>query len=103
MTSHKVLIQAEAKENIAEIVWYISFILKNPSAALKTEIQIVESINSLRKFPERASMVKHHDIRLTTVIRKLVVGNYLIFFFIDNNKMEVNVIAVHHKNTELNY
>lgn len=104
VSSYKVIIQPGAQLDLAEIRLYIATIIKSPLAAINLEMKLVESILSLKNYPYRTP--KYSD-KLTLSeneeIRKLIIDNYLILFYIDEEQKQVNVVAVHNHLRDSNH
>ena len=68
----------------------------SPIAALDLEIKLVEAMTSLQTNPQRTPIFSER-MELTPLqnIRKLVVDNYLILFYIDEKRTIVNIVSVH--------
>ena len=87
------IILPEAQKDIREIVLYIARELSAPQAALSLEEQFHETIDSLRKNPQRIKTVDDQPWK-DAGIRKIKVKNYYIYFIIDDEEMQVKVNAV---------
>ena len=87
------IILPEAQKDIREIVLYIARELAAPQAALSLEEKFRETIDSLRKNPQRIKTVDDQPWK-DAGIRKTRVKNYYIYFIIDDEKMQVKVNAV---------
>ena len=78
-----------AEEDISNIIHYI--MLDNPDAALSMADKFDRSISKLESFPFSGSIP--NDIRLQSLnYRMLVVGNYLIFYVVINDTVEIRRI-----------
>ena len=81
-----------ARRDMVEIVQYIGKNLKNPSAANHLAEALVEAADSILKFPYASPAyipikpLKHED-------RKLV-QNYLIFYWVDEQRKCVTIARV---------
>lgn len=76
-----------------EIVHYISHELVAPDAAVNLLNQLENSISSLSEMSERMSLVEEEPWR-TEGVRKVVVKNFLVYFWIDKVNMKVQITAV---------
>lgn len=82
-----------AKKDMVEIVQYISKELQNPEAATRLAMNLTEAAESLLTFPYSTPVyqpirsVKHE-------YRKILVQNYLIFYWIDEEKQLVTIVRV---------
>jgi addiction module RelE/StbE family toxin len=90
---YEVKIITQAQEQMAEIVDYISNELCVPDAANNFLKEMESSIMSLSEFPERYQLIDEEPWR-TEGVRKLLVNNFLIYYWIDKDKKKVQVIAV---------
>jgi len=90
---YEVKITTQAQEQLEEIVDYISKELMAPEAANKLLDKMESSIMSLAKFPERHQLVDEEPWK-TEGIRKIIVNNFLVYYWIDLVASRVQVIAV---------
>ena len=90
---YNVKITSQAEEQIQEIVYYISHELKAPDAALDLLDTLENSIVSLSYYPQRVALIPEEPWH-TKGIRRLPVKNFLIYFWIDDANMKVQVTAV---------
>ena len=82
-----------ARRDMIDIVQYISQELKNPIAAERLAIEMVEAAEKILIFPYAAPV--YHPIRsLNHEYRKILVHNYLIFYWIDESKKLVTVARI---------
>lgn len=82
-----------ARKDMLEIVRYISRELQNPDAAGHLAEALVEAAEGVLRFPYAAPA--HHPIRpLKHEYRKIPVQNYLIFYWVDEEKKLVTVARV---------
>ena len=82
-----------ARQDMIDIVQYISQELKNPIAAERLAIEMVEAAEKILIFPYAAPV--YLPIRsLKHEYRKILVQNYLIFYWIDESKRLVTVARV---------
>ena len=79
-----------AKKDIADISYYISHILLNPATALRLATEIVSSAEKLTDFPY-ANPVYTPLQPLEHEFRKLLVRNYIVFYWIDE---ETKIITI---------
>ena len=79
-----------AKRDMTEIVRYISHQLQNPAAAEQLADEMIEAVEAARSFPYAAP--SHFPIRpLKHDYRKLLVQNYLIFYWVDDQARKITV------------
>jgi len=82
-----------AKQDMTEIVRYISQELCNPVAANKLTDEMIDAADRLSDFPYINAV--HQTIRpLKHEYRKLLVKNYAMFYWIDENKKTVTIARV---------
>lgn len=91
--TYTVKITSQAQEQIQEIIHYISYELKSRNAALHLLDTLENAFNSLSQFPQRVALVDMEPWR-TNGIRRLPVRNFLVYFWIDEDNMKVQIIAV---------
>ena len=79
-----------AKQDMTETVRYISHELCNPSAAEKLADEIIEAAEKLAEFPYINAI--HPTIKLLKQeYRKLIVRNYIMFYWIDEQEKRVTI------------
>lgn len=79
-----------ALRDMVEIAEYISFELSNPMAADRLSEEMIEAVNKLVKFPY--SYPAYTPIRpLKHEYRKLLVQNYILFYWVDEEKKLVTI------------
>ena len=82
-----------ARQDMVDIARYIAQELKNPIAAEKLALALIEAGNSILMFPY--ANPTHRPIRpLKHEYRKILVGNYLMFYWIDEEKKLVTIARV---------
>ncbi len=91
--TYTVKITSQAEEQIQEIIYYITHELKAPDAALHLLDILEDSISSLSHYPQRVALISEKPWH-TKGIRRLPVKNFLIYFWIDDANMKVQVTAV---------
>lgn len=82
-----------ARQDMVEIVQYISMELGNPSAAKRLTDDLISAAESIQPFP----YANPHYIPLRPLIheyRKMSVHNYLIFYWVDEEKKLVTIARV---------
>lgn len=93
MKSYKVLITQPAANDLQSIAGYIANELREPAAAKKLVGRIRDAVMSLAELPTRHALVA--DGRLAVQgIRKLIVGNYIIFYIVDERATIVTVVRI---------
>lgn len=91
--TYTVKITSQAEEQIQEIIHYITYDLKAPDATLHLLDTLEDSIASLSHYPQRVALISEEPWR-TNGIHRLPVKNFLIYFWIDENNMRVQITAV---------
>lgn len=82
-----------ARQDLIEIVRYISKKLKNPAAAERLATELIDAGNRISAFPY--ANPGYTPIRpLKHEYRKLQVQNYFIFYFVDEEKKLITVARV---------
>ena len=93
MKRYKIIVSPSAKGQIKAITAHIRDRLFAPQAAIDTTLAIKDAIASLRAMPERIPKVWDSP-RKGILLRRMVVRNYLVYFWIDETTNCVNVVAV---------
>lgn len=82
-----------AQKDMVEIVRYISQELKNPDAAERLAVEWIDAAERVRTFPYATPA--YHPIRpLKHEYRKILVQNYLMFYWVEEEKKVVTVARV---------
>lgn len=82
-----------ARKDMLEIVRYISLELHNPDAANRLALELVNAAEKVLRFPYATPV--YQTIRpLKHEYRKILVQNFLIFYWIDEEKKLVTVARV---------
>ncbi|MDR1271562.1 MAG: type II toxin-antitoxin system RelE/ParE family toxin [Clostridiales Family XIII bacterium] len=81
-----------AKQDMAGIARYISH-LSNPAAAERLATEMIEAAERLKAFPY-ACPAYHPTRPLLREYRRLPVGNYLMFYSIDEAQKLITVVRV---------
>lgn len=90
---YEVKITTQASEQIAKIIDYIAYELCNPDAANNLLDEMEEKIIALSEFPERHPLIDEEPWGIEGV-RKIVVKNFLVYYWVDVDKKKVHVTAV---------
>lgn len=88
MKSYNIEYSKEAKQDLIDIKKYIKYNLQEPSTAQKLITKIRNQINSLKSNPEIYAIIDD-DIIKKLEIRKLIVDNYIVFYRMKNNDIEI--------------
>lgn len=91
--TYNVKITSQAEIQIQEIIHYITHELKAPEAALHLIDTLEDSFASLTRFPQRVALIEEEPWR-TKGIHRLPVKNFLVYFWIDDDNMNVQITAV---------
>ena len=89
---YEIFITSQAEKQLTQIRDYIAFELCSPSIAEKTISLLKEAIFSLENFPKRLPLSEYEPNERE--IRKMVVKNYLIYFYADDLKNKVIIVSV---------
>ena len=83
----------QAREQLREIVHYISVQLQAPETALRILDVLEEEITSLSQFPNRIALTEEEPWH-SQGLRFFPVDNYLIFYLPDETNNIVNIIRI---------
>lgn len=93
MEKYTIKITDQAKEHLSLIKDYIVFELKQPKLAKNILNLLKEGMLSLTSMPQRIKCIDENPWR-DLGFRKIRVKNYYIYFWINDEKKEVQIIAV---------
>ena len=82
-----------AKDDIQNIVYYISKVLKNQSAALRVVKDIMRKTNNILVFPYGSSIYKTNN-KLENEYRIIKVKKYLVFYIIDETNKKIIIARI---------
>jgi toxin ParE1/3/4 len=91
--NYEVKVTRQARGQMREIALYIANECCAPEAAQNLLDKLEESINDLAEMPKRHSLVDKEPWR-SEGVRKVIVKNFLIYFWVDGENMKVQVVAV---------
>ena len=92
---HKIIYTKRAKVELENLYNYIYFNLANPIAAKRLKANIIKPISNLEYFPYMGKKI------LNSKFRYLIFKNYLIFYSVNNQNVEIQRII--HKNQKIKY
>lgn len=91
-----------AKQDVVGIAKYISQELKNPAAAENLVVELAEAEERIQEFPY--ANPAYIPIRpLKHEYRKMLVGNFLVFYWVDNERKLVTVARVIYAKRDYNF
>ena len=88
MKKYSIEYSKKSKEDLIGIKQYIKYNLQEPETASKLISKIRKSIKTLKENPEIYAIIDDDIIRKLE-IRKLIVDNYIIFYRIKNDSIEI--------------
>ncbi len=91
--TYKVKITNYAIEQMQEAMTYISKVLREPGIARKWLTKLKQEISDLRTMPQRFPLVDEEPWR-TNGIRKMLVDNFIVYYWPDEAGKTVWVAAV---------
>lgn len=89
MEKYKLLIFPSAKQDLQDIVDYVNE--QSPQAAFMLYDEIITSIGSLAQMPMRCTLMKSSVLRAKGY-RVLVIHNYLVFYVVNGETVEIRRI-----------
>lgn len=90
---YEVKVTRQALEQMREIVHYISYDLMAPEAANHLLDNIKAAISTLDSLPKRHALIEEEPWR-SEGIRKIIVKNFLVYYWVDDNNNKVHITAV---------
>jgi addiction module RelE/StbE family toxin len=78
----------ESKQDLIGIKQYIKYNLQEPETAQKLISKIRNEINNLKNNPEMYAIIDDELIKKLE-IRKMIVDNYIVFYRIKDNNIEI--------------
>ena len=88
MKKYNIEYSKDSKQDLIGIKQYIKYNLQEPETAQKLISKIRKEINNLKNNPEIYAIIVD-DIIKKLEIRKLIVDNYIIFYKIQNNNIQI--------------
>ncbi len=91
--NYKVKLTNYAIEQMSDIVSYISKTLRSPENARSWSAYVKKGIATLSLMPERLPLIQEEPWR-SEGVRRLVIKNFLVYFWIDELQQIVWVIGI---------
>ncbi len=88
MKKYNIEYSKESKQDLVRIKQYIKNNLQEPEIAQKLIFKIREEINALKNAPEKYAIIDD-DIIKRLEIRKLIVDNYIVFYRMKDNNIQI--------------
>ena len=89
MEKYELKIFPSAEQDLKDITDYLNEL--SPQAAIKIYDEIVDSIASLEQMPTRCQLAKNTILRVKEY-RMLVVHNYVVFYVVSGNTVQIRRI-----------
>jgi addiction module RelE/StbE family toxin len=93
MDAYEIVLSARAKRDIRGIHAYIASNLKEPGIADNLLNKIEAEIRTLGSMPLIHAIERDEQLKLRN-LRKLIVGNYLVFYTVDEKAATVFIVRV---------
>lgn len=93
MDEYKIKVTRQTKEHLALIREYIATELKEPTVAKRVLELLKAEMMSLQTMPYRVKAIDEQPWG-ELGFRKIRVKNYYVYFWVDENKREVQILAV---------
>ena len=90
---YSIKITEQAENQLSEIMTYIAEELCAPNAALNLISKLEKAMGDLEVFPERHPLIDEEPWKFQG-IRKMIVNNFLMYYWTDKKNKEVQVLAV---------
>lgn len=88
MNKYNIEYSKESKQDLIDIKQYIKYHLQEPLIAQKLISKIKTEIDNLKNNPELYAIIDD-DVIKRLEIRKLIVDNYIVFYRIKNNNIQI--------------
>ncbi len=88
MKKYNIEYSMESKQDLIDIKRYIKYNLQEPNTAQKLITKIKKEIDNVKDNPEMYSIVDD-DIIKRFEIRKLIVNNYIVFYRINGENIQI--------------
>lgn len=83
----------KARKDLVDAVSYVASVLQNPTAADRLAVKLIEAIEQIVPFPY-ANPLYVSSRPLRREYRKLIVDNYLVFYWVSEADKEITVARV---------
>ena len=93
MNKWRVVLTPEFKQEFRHIYAYIAEVLLVPDTAKKQALRILEQVEGLNEMPDRFALVEKEPWH-SCGLRKLIVDNYIVFYYPNEQTKEVVVFHV---------
>ena len=93
MTTHKIVIERTAENDLNDILSYISNTLHEPTIAKKLYNEIKENFSNLESMPHRHKIVNEEPYR-SIGVRMLLIENYIAFYVVDEERKTVHIFRI---------
>ena len=90
---YQVILSDAANRDLRNIFEYIFYELKAPQSASGMLDKLEKAVLSLEKMPNRHRIIEREPW-LSRKVRLMPVGNYVVIYFVDDNKYEVNIMRI---------
>jgi addiction module RelE/StbE family toxin len=88
LDKYNVVYSKEARQDLLDLKRYIKYNLQEPNIAKKLTDKIKTEINKLIDNPKLYSIIDDELIKKFE-IRKIIIDNYIVFYRVNNNKIEI--------------
>ena len=93
MSEYNIFMTHVASDDLRSITAYIANELREPTAAKRIVAKIKEVVMSLKKMPNRYSIIDEESLAIKG-IRKTIVDNYILFFIVAEENNTVTIIRI---------
>ena len=97
MNQYNIEYSKEAREDLIEIKRYIKYNLQEPETAQELISKIRSEIDKLKTNPQMFAIIDDDFIKKFE-IRKLIVDNYIVFYRIQNDNIQIARIMYSRRN-----
>ena len=90
---YQVILSDAANRDLRNIFEYIFYEIKAPQSASGMLDKLEKAVLSLEEMPNRHKVIEREPW-LSRKVRLMPVGNYVVIYFVDDNKYEVNIMRI---------